>query len=68
MWRPRQGPCKNTLVHGSVAAVGVGAWPLRGNRDSACVRCGQLNDLLSLVADLKMELERFLSIRDLRER
>ena len=35
-----------------------------GERDSTCVRCNQLNDLLSLVADLKEEVERLMSIRE----
>ena len=40
------------------------AFAVLGNRDSTCVRCNQLNDLLSLVADLKEEVERLMSIRE----
>jgi len=29
-----------------------------GSRDNGCVRCDQINDLLSLVAELKEEVER----------
>jgi len=37
------------------------------SRDNCCVRCEQVNDLLSLVAELKEEVERLRSIRE-RER
>ena len=37
---------------------------LEGRSDSACVRCDQLDDLLSLVAELKEEVERLRSIRE----
>jgi len=30
----------------------------QGSRDNCCVRCHQVNDLLSLVAELKEEVER----------
>jgi len=33
------------------------------NRDNCCVQCDQVNDLLSLVAELKEEVERLRSIR-----
>jgi len=39
------------------------ALALQGDGDSTCVRCRQLNDLLSPVVDLKEELERLRSIR-----
>ena len=35
-----------------------------GSRDTACVRCEQVGDLLSLVLELKEEAERLRSIRD----
>ena len=35
-----------------------------GEGDSTCVRCDQLNDLLSLVVDLKEEVERLRSIKE----
>lgn len=35
-----------------------------GEGDSTCVRCDQLNDLLSQVADLKQEVERLRSIKE----
>ena len=35
-----------------------------GEGDSTCVRCNQLNDLLSLVVDLKVEAERLRSIKE----
>jgi len=35
-----------------------------GSRDNGCVRCEQVNDLLSLVAELKEEVERLRSIRE----
>jgi len=34
------------------------------SRDNGCVRCDQVNDLLSLVAELKEKVERLRSIRD----
>jgi len=34
------------------------------SRDNFCVRCDQMNDLLSLVAELKEEVERLRSIRE----
>ena len=35
-----------------------------GEGDSTCVRCGHVNDLLSLVVDLKEEVERLRNIRE----
>ena len=40
------------------------AFAVLGERDSTCVRCDQLNDLLSLVVDLKEEVERLRSIKE----
>jgi len=34
------------------------------SRDNGCVRCNQVNDLLSLVAELKEEVERLRNIRE----
>jgi len=34
------------------------------SRDNSCVQCEQVNDLLSLVAELKEELERLRSIQE----
>jgi len=34
------------------------------SRDNGCVPCGQVNDLLGLVAELKEEVERLRSIRE----
>jgi len=34
------------------------------SRDNCCVRCEQVNDLLSLAAELKEEVERLRSIRE----
>ena len=39
--------------------------PSAGGRDTACVRCEQLDDLIRMVAELKEEVER---LRDIRER
>ena len=40
------------------------AFAVLGEGGSTCVRCNQLNDLLSLVADLKEELERLRSTKE----
>ena len=40
------------------------AFAVLGEGDSTCVRCDQLNDLLSLVVDLKEEVERLRSIKE----
>ncbi|PKU47384.1 hypothetical protein llap_2286 [Limosa lapponica baueri] len=37
---------------------------MEGSGDNTCVRCEQVNDLLSLVAQLKDEVERLRSIRE----
>ena len=38
--------------------------PVKGGRDSTSVRCEQADDLLSMVAELKEEVERLRSIRE----
>ena len=38
--------------------------PGEGGRDSTCVRCEQVNELLSLVMELKEEVERLRAIRE----
>ena len=38
--------------------------PGEGGRNSTCVRCEQVEDLLSMVAELKEEVERSRSIRE----
>jgi len=40
------------------------AFAALGEGDSTCVRCDQLNDLLSLVVDLKEKVERLKSIKE----
>ena len=35
-----------------------------GDRDTTCVRCEQVEDLLSMVAELKEEVERLWTIRE----
>jgi len=37
---------------------------LEDSRDNRCVRCDQVNDLLSLVAVMKEEVERLRNIRE----
>ena len=37
--------------------------PGEGSRDSTCVRCEQVDELLSLVVELKEEVERLRTIR-----
>lgn len=49
-------------IHGCSECQSL-ALALQGDGDSTCVRCRQLNDLLSPVVDLKEELERLRSIR-----
>ena len=39
------------------------AFAVLGEGDSTCVRCNQVNDLLSPVVDLKQEVERLRSIK-----
>lgn len=38
--------------------------PMKGGRDAACMRCKQVEDLISLVAELKEEMERLRTIRE----
>ena len=40
------------------------AFAVLGEGDSTCVRCDQVNDLLSLVVDLEEEVERLRSIKE----
>jgi len=40
------------------------AFAVLGDGDSTCVRCDQLNDLLSLMVDLKEEVEKLRSLRE----
>lgn len=37
---------------------------MQGDRGNTCDKCEQVNDLLSLMADLKEEVERLTSIRE----
>lgn len=37
---------------------------MKDSRDSTCVRCEQMNDLLSVVVKLKVEVKRLRSIRE----
>ena len=41
--------------------------PLKGGRDSTCMRCEQVVDLLSVVVELKEEVERLTSIRECKQ-
>ena len=38
--------------------------PGEGGRDSTCVRCEQVDELLSLVVELKEEVQRLRTIRE----
>lgn len=40
------------------------ALAVQGDRGNTCDKCEQVNDLLSLMADLKEEVERLTSIRE----
>ena len=40
------------------------AWGGGGGRDSTCVRCEQVNELLSLVVKFKEEVQRLRTIRE----
>ena len=56
-------------VHAAVQVSGCGECPALpvlqdSSRDTTCVRCEQVGDLLSLVEELKEEVERLRSIRD----
>ena len=41
--------------------------PVKGGRDFTCVRCEQVDDLLSMVVKLKEEAERFRSITECKQ-
>jgi len=60
-----EAPCKNTGVQVSGCRECLSlALVLADSRDNSCVRCEQVNDLLSLVAELKEEVERLRSIQE----
>lgn len=59
---PRQ-HASNTQVCGCSECQSL-AFAVQSDGDSACIRCDQLNDLLSLVADPKEEGERLRRIRE----
>ena len=50
-------------VSGCRECLSLSAVP-EGGRDTTCVRCDQVDDLLGLVAELKEEVERLRSIRE----
>ena len=52
----------------SLLAVSWLALVPEDSRDNSCVRCEQVNDLLSLVAELKEEVERLRNIRECESR
>jgi len=60
-----EAPCKDTGVQisGCRDCLSLALVP-EDSRDNSCVRCDQINDLLSLVAELKEEVERLRSIRE----
>jgi len=60
-----EAPCKNAgvQVSGCRECLSLALVP-EDSRDNGCVRCEQVNDLLSLVAELKEEVERLRSIRE----
>ena len=63
-----EGPHKHTAVQvsGCMQCLSLALVP-EDSRDNGCVWCNQVKDLLSLVAELKEEVERLRSIRE-RER
>jgi len=60
-----EAPRKNTgvQVSGCRECLSLAIVP-EDSRDSGCVQCERVNDLLSLVAELKEEVERLRSIRE----
>jgi len=60
-----EAPCKNAgvQVSGCRECLSLALVPV-DSRDNCCVRCEQVNDLLSLVVELKEEVERLRSIRE----
>ena len=58
-------PRKHVAVHVLVSRGCLSLSVLsEGSSDNTCVCCDQLDDLLSLVAELKEEVERLRSIRE----
>ncbi|KAM9663018.1 uncharacterized protein ACIBXB_016421 [Morphnus guianensis] len=58
-------PCKHAAVQVSGCRECLSlSLVLEGSGDTSCVRCDQVDDLLSLVAELKEEVERLRSIRE----
>jgi len=60
-----EAPCKDTAVQvfGCRECLSLALLP-EDSRDSSCVGCNQVNDLLSLVTELKEEVKRLRSIRE----
>ncbi|KAK4808483.1 hypothetical protein QYF61_005800, partial [Mycteria americana] len=58
-------PCKHTAIQvsGCGECLSLSLTP-EGSRDNNCFQCNQVDDLLSLVAELKEEVERLRSIRE----
>jgi len=58
-------PHKHTAVQvsGCRECLSLAVLP-EDSRDHSCVQCDQVNDLLSLVAELKEKLRRLMSIRE----
>ena len=58
-------PHKHTAVQASGCRECLSlALLLEDSRDNSCVQCDKVNDLLSLVAELKEEVERLRNIRE----
>ena len=56
---------KNVVIHISSCSEYLSLLqPVKGSRDSTCMRCEQLDDLLSVVVKLKVEVKRLRSIRE----
>jgi len=65
VWTQTEAPLKNAgvQVSGCRKCLSLALVPA-DSRDNCCVRCEQVNDLLSLVAELKEEAERLRSIQE----
>ena len=68
-WKDVETQTEVPLQHASAQVSGCGecqslAFAVLGEGDSTCVRCGHVNDLLSLVVDLKEEVERLRSVKE----
>lgn len=60
-----EGPIRNVAVQVSGCRECLSLLlPGEGGRDSTCVRCEQVDELLSLVVELKEEVERLRAIRE----